>query len=297
MGYPNNFKQFQSQSGMSAPFHTKHSPPPPTPNATEGVLQTTKSLSNPLNVALFITCLTEQFTPRAGVAATLVLERLGCHVHFPAAQTCCGQPMFNTGHHADAAILARRMIDVFEAFDAIVTPSASCAAMVKVHAPHLLASDATYAARAKALAAKTYEFVEFLSRVLRVDLTALGARHESSATIHPACHLRELGLMDEPAKLLATIDALNLRPLPARDECCGFGGAFSVKHPSISAKMVENKVDNVASTHSDALVCSDAGCAMNIDGACRRRGVRQRIISAPELIAESLDLLSREPAP
>ncbi|MCC6227673.1 MAG: (Fe-S)-binding protein [Phycisphaerales bacterium] len=250
-----------------------------------------------MNVALFITCLTEQFTPRAGVASTLVLEHLGCRVHFPEAQTCCGQPMFNTGHHEDAAILARRMIDVFDQFEAIVTPSGSCAAMVKIHAPELLKGDQTYAARAKALAAKTYEFVEFLSRVLRVDLAALNARHESTATIHPACHLRELGLMDEPAKLLAQINGLELRPLPSRDECCGFGGAFSVKHPAISGKMVENKVANVVSTRSDSLVCSDAGCAMNIDGACRKSGVRQRILSAPEIIAESLGLLPREPSP
>lgn len=250
-----------------------------------------------MNVALFITCLTEQFAPRAAVAATVVLERLGCRVHFPESQTCCGQPMFNTGHHGDAAILARRMIDVFEPFQAIVTPSGSCAAMVKVHAPELLKGDAEYAARAKALADRTYEFVEFLSRVLRVDLAGLNARHDSTATIHPACHLRELGLMDEPAKLLAQIKGLELRPLPSRDECCGFGGAFSVKHPAISGKMVENKVANVASTRSDALVCSDAGCAMNIDGACRKRGVRQRILSAPEIIAESLGLLAREPSP
>jgi L-lactate dehydrogenase complex protein LldE len=205
--------------------------------------------------------------------------------------------MFNTGHHADAAVLAKRWIDVFEGFDAIVTPSGSCAAMMKVHAPELLKDDATYAARARVLAGKTYEFVEFLSRVLRVDLAAMGARHDSSATIHPACHLREIGLMDEPEKVLARIRGLELRPLPSRDECCGFGGAFSVKHPAISGKMVENKVANVTSTRSDALVCSDAGCAMNIDGACRKQGVRQRIISAPELIAESLGLLEREPLP
>lgn len=250
-----------------------------------------------MNVALFITCLTEQFAPRAGVAATLVLERLGCRVHFPTAQTCCGQPMFNTGHHADAAVLARRWIHVFEGFDAIITPSGSCAAMMKVHAPEMLRDDPEYATRAKVVAGKTYEFVEFLSRVLRVDLAGMGARHDSSATIHPACHLRELGLMDEPAGVLAQIKGLELHPLPSRDECCGFGGAFSVKHPAISGKMVENKVASVASTRSDALVCSDAGCAMNIDGACRKRGVRQRIISAPELIAESLGLLEREPLP
>lgn len=250
-----------------------------------------------MNVALFITCLTEQFAPRAGVASALVLERLGCRVHFPGDQTCCGQPMFNTGHHADAAALSRRMVDVFENFDAVVTPSGSCAAMVRIHGPALLTDDAEYGPRSRRLSAKTFEFVEFLSRVLRADLAALGARHESSATIHPACHLRELGLMDEPAELLAGIGGLELRALPARDECCGFGGAFSVKHPSISGKMVENKVANIVSTRSDALICSDAGCAMNIEGACRKRGVRQRIISAPELIAEALGLLPVEPAP
>jgi L-lactate dehydrogenase complex protein LldE len=253
-----------------------------------------------LNVALFITCLTDSFYPRAGVAAVKVLERLGCTVAFPAAQTCCGQPMFNTGFHHDARDLAERMIRVFEPHETVVTPSGSCAAMIREHYPALFEPGDPRRTGAEALARKTFEFVEFLVKVLKVDLATLGAHWQGSVTCHYSCHLRSLGMTDEAPRLLGQIEGIEVRPLPGAEQCCGFGGTFAVKFPLVSGRMVRDKVDSVLQTGAATLACSDAGCAMNIEGACRRRsegGEAIRLVSAAEIIAESLGLLERETLP
>jgi L-lactate dehydrogenase complex protein LldE len=246
------------------------------------------------HVALFVTCLTETFAPRAAIALVKVLEHLGCRVEFPRDQTCCGQPMYNNGLHTDAAALARQMIGVFEPFALVVTPSGSCAAMVRAHFPALLASDAAWAARAHAMADKTYEFSQFLLDVMRIDLGALGFRWEGSAAYHQSCHLRSIGMHERAAIPLRQIDGLRLSPLDNAEQCCGFGGAFSVKQPEISGALARDKADAVRRAGAPALICNDAGCAMNIEGACRRAGVGVRLLTTAEVIAEGLGLLPRE---
>ncbi len=244
-----------------------------------------------MNVSLLITCLSDQFYPRVGRAVVAVLQHLGCAVDFPAAQTCCGQPMYNSGYADDAAALARHTIDVFEHSAHVVTPSGSCCAMVRRHYPALLADDPAYAPRARAMAEKTYEFVEYLTRVLDVDLRELGCRWDGRVTCHDACHLRELGAMGESDRLLAQVEGLEHVPLGKRDRCCGFGGTFAVKYPQISGAMAGDKAGCIAASEAPTVVCNDGGCAMHIAGACRRRGVSVELKHIAEVIAEGLGLM------
>lgn len=250
-----------------------------------------------MRIAIFITCLTDNFYPRVGVAIVKVLEHLGHEVVFPASQTCCGQPMFNTGFHEDARALAARMVRILEPFEVVVTPSGSCAAMLREHYPHLFEADPRLHAAAKSLAGKTYEFVEFLANVLHTDLRALGARWQGSATYHYSCHLRSLGLTSEATDLMQQVDGLTTLPLEKIEQCCGFGGTFAVDYPLISGEMARDKVECIRRTGADWLVCNDAGCAMNIEGACRREKCNVRVISLAEIIAESLGLLEPEARP
>ncbi len=252
-----------------------------------------------MKIAFFITCLTDLYYPRSGIAAVKVLEHLGHTVEFPLQQTCCGQPMYNNGFHNDARDLAKRMIAVFELFDTVVTPSGSCAAMIREHYPSLFADDPVMLARANAFAAKTYEFSEFLANVLKVDLAATGVRWEGSVTYHVACHLRGLGLAGVAEGLLQSIPGIHFTPLPKSEQCCGFGGTFAVKYPQISKGMVEEKLACIEATKCPAVVCNEAGCCMNISGAHHRAhgNLGFRFTSLPEIIAEGLGLLERqEPA-
>ena len=235
-----------------------------------------------MKVSLFITCLTDTFYPHAGQAVVDVLRRCGCEVEFPRGQTCCGQPMFNNGYHREAADLARRMIDLFDDAEHIVTPSGSCCAMVREHYPRLLPGDA----RCEAFVNRTYEFVEFLHKVLKVDLRAMGCRGHGSATYHYSCHLRGLGMTDEAVQLLKQIEGLEYRALERMDQCCGFGGTFAVKFPQVSGAMVEDKVACLRATGAEVLVCNDGGCAMNISGALHRAGVDMRVMHIAELISQ-----------
>jgi L-lactate dehydrogenase complex protein LldE len=245
-------------------------------------------------VALFVTCLTETFAPRAAIAVVKVLEHLGCDVGFPRDQTCCGQPMYNNGFHTEAAAIARRMIGVFEGWPLVVTPSGSCAAMVRAHFPSLLEHDAAWAPRARALAEKTYEFSQFLMDVLDVDLKGLGVSWGGRAAYHPSCHLRSIGMHERAATPLRQIGGFALTPLDNADQCCGFGGAFSVKQPEISGALARDKVEAVRRSGAGSLVCNDAGCSMNIEGACRRAGVPVRMLTTAEIVAEGLGLMPRE---
>jgi len=247
-----------------------------------------------VRIALFITCLTEQFYPRAAVAIVKVLEHLGHTVEFPAAQTCCGQPMFNNGLHDDARDLARRMIEIFAPAEHVVTPSGSCAAMVREHFLHLWPERSGEHRAALALAAKTSEFVEFLTKVERVDLRAMRVRWPGSVTYHRSCHLRSLGLCDEAETLLDQIEGVRRVPLPRAEQCCGFGGTFAVNYPQISAGMVSDKVSAIRETNAERLVCNEAGCGMNIAGACRRALPEVSLITIGEVIAQGLGLLPRE---
>lgn len=242
------------------------------------------------HVALFITCLTDQFYPQVGVAVTKILEHLGCKVSFPDAQTCCGQPFFNNGFHAETRELAKRWIQVFEPYDYIVTPSGSCCAMVREQFHELLAGDHAWEHSLHAVAGRTYEFVEFLSKVLKPNLKGLTLPASTSATYHYTCHLRGLGVKDEGATLLKQLGNVAFTPLERTDQCCGFGGTFAVKYPAISGAIVEDKTRCIADTKAAVTVCNDAGCSMNISGMCHRDGVNTKVTHIAELIAQAMNL-------
>ncbi len=235
-----------------------------------------------MRVQLLVTCLVDQLAPRVGEATVRLLEHLGHEVVFPEAQTCCGQPAFNDGFHADARALAARTVEVFAAPDAVVVPSGSCATMVRRFYADLLRGDAR-ADAVRALAARTYELSEFLVRVLGVD--DVGARWDGRATYHDSCHLlRELGIRDEPRRLLAHVRGLDLVESPRADQCCGFGGAFAVKFPEVSAAIMDAKLDAIEATGAAAVVANDWGCLMHVGGGLRERGSRVAALHLVEIL-------------
>jgi L-lactate dehydrogenase complex protein LldE len=242
------------------------------------------------HVALFITCLTDQFYPQVGVAVTKILEHYGCRVSFPQEQTCCGQPFYNNGFPPESGKLARRMVEIFEPYPYVVTPSGSCCAMVREHYPHLLEDDPAYSVGMKQLVGKTYEFVEFLDKVLKVDLSKLKLPQPQAITYHYTCHLRGIGVKDEGVKMLQQIGNVDFKPMEKTDQCCGFGGTFAMKYPAISGAIVDDKVRCIAATGAGTTVVNDAGCSMNISGMCHRQGVQTRVRHIAELIAEALEL-------
>jgi L-lactate dehydrogenase complex protein LldE len=244
----------------------------------------------PNTVALFVTCLTDQFYPRVGVAVTKVLERLGCDVHFPEAQTCCGQPFYNNGFHDEAVPLAKRFVEIFEPYDYVVTPSGSCCAMVRDYYGNLIGKDPAWKPGVERVLGKTYEFVEFLDKVLKVDLADLNLPEPESVTYHYTCHLRGIGVKDEGVRLLKQMGNVDFRPMEKTDQCCGFGGTFAVKYPAISGAIVEDKAECIAATGAKTLVCNDAGCSMNISGMCHRKGMDVRTRHFAELVAEAMGM-------
>ncbi len=226
-----------------------------------------------ITVGLFVTCLVDLFRPSVGFAAVKLLEAAGCTVEVPDAQTCCGQPAYNSGDRADARALARCVIDAFEPYPYVVAPSGSCAGMISRHYPALLKDDPLHRPRAEALAARTHELVSFLTRVLRLERSPVPASHRGRLAYPDSCSaLRELGLDREPRALLAGIDGLELVELPDREACCGFGGTFCVKYPEISTRMVDAKVAAIASTGAATVSSGDLGCLLNIAGRLRREG-------------------------
>ena len=243
-----------------------------------------------MNVALFVTCLTDQFFPHVGVAVTKILEHFGCRVHFPDAQTCCGQPFFNNGYHPEAKDLAKRMIEIFEPYEYVVTPSGSCCAMVREHYPHLFHHDPAWETGTTALTKKTYEFVEFLDKVLKVDFAQFKLPQPTTLTYHYTCHLRGIGVKDEGVRLLRQIGNVDFRAMEKTDQCCGFGGTFAVKYPAISGAIVEDKAQCIEATGAGTLICNDAGCSMNIAGMCHRKGMGVKTRHIAELMAEALGL-------
>jgi L-lactate dehydrogenase complex protein LldE len=236
-----------------------------------------------LKASILITCLADNVYPRVGLAMARVLERLGCAVDFPEAQTCCGQPAFNSGYVQDARSSALTLLEAFESSERVVSPSGSCAGMVKHYFPELFASDPSLKKRAEALAAKTYEFSQFVVGVL--GKTELGARLQGRATYHPSCHAtRLLGVAEEPLALLGAVRGLTLEPLPRAEDCCGFGGTFAVKMDELSAAMASDKAAQVASTQASYLVGTDMGCLMNISGVMEKRGMKVEALHLAELL-------------
>jgi L-lactate dehydrogenase complex protein LldE len=238
----------------------------------------------PPRVALFVTCLVDLYRPTIGFSAIDLLERAGCVVEVPRAQTCCGQPAYNSGDRATARDLARQVVEAFLPYDFTIVPSGSCAGMIAHHIPGLLAGDAAWEDKARALAAKTHELVAFLAD--RRGLRLTGLRHEGSVTYHDSCSgLRELGIRAQPRALLADIAGLTLKELPDADVCCGFGGTFCVKYPDISTRMVDDKVRAIAATGAETVLAGDLGCLLNIAGRLRRQGVPVQARHVAEVLA------------
>jgi len=223
-------------------------------------------------VQLFATCLVDRLFPEVGLSAATVLERAGYEVHVPEGQTCCGQPAFNGGFHAEAREMARYTVDLLARDESpIVVPSGSCADMLIHHAPALLAGDAETARRAGQVAARTYEFTQFLVDVAGV--TSCGGCLDRPATYHPSCHgLRGLGLERQPLALLDGVEGIELRPLGEAETCCGFGGLFAVKMDAISGSMLDRKLEAIAATGARVVVGTDVSCLMHIGGGLHRRG-------------------------
>lgn len=223
-----------------------------------------------IKAALCATCLVDQFFPQVGEATVKVLRRLGVDVSFPEDQTCCGQPLYNSGYAAQARQLARRVLKSFGESDYVVVPSGSCAAMMRVFYLDLFRDDPEALQQAQRLSPRVYEFSQFLATILGVSDT--GSAYAGTAAYHPSCHLlREMECRDEPLQLLRAVAGLQLVDLPGAETCCGFGGTFSVKYPHISEGMLADKVDNVLGTGADTLVSCDMSCLMNIEGALSRR--------------------------
>ena len=255
-------------------------------------------MPNPIrSVQLFATCLVETIRPQAGLAVVTVLERLGYEVEYPTAQTCCGQPAFNGGAWGEAAPMARFTIDVLTKSDApVVVPSGSCADMIVHHYPELLADDPVYLPRAQALAARTYEFAQFLVDV--VGLKDVGGSGQGAVTYHASCHLnRELGVDRQPHVLLDHIGGAEQVALTGADECCGFGGLFSVKNAPISSAMGRRKTQNLATSDADVVALCDVSCMTHINGLLTRQGQHCRAVHIAQLLVNEVDVADRPQAP
>ncbi|WP_173934988.1 (Fe-S)-binding protein [Chelativorans sp. Marseille-P2723] len=235
-------------------------------------------------VGLFVTCLVDLFRPSVGFASVKLLEDAGYEVEVPMAQTCCGQPAYNSGDRADTADIARVTIETFEEYDFIVAPSGSCAGMLKKHYPSLFKGDPQWETRAAAFSEKVYELVSFLVDVAGVESVA--ATHRGTVTYHDSCSgLRELGIARQPRKLLGTVAGLKLEEMKDPDVCCGFGGTFCVKYPEISNKMVEEKTANIRASSAGTLLAGDLGCLMNMAGKLRREEADIKVRHVAEVLA------------
>ena len=244
-----------------------------------------KTSSGQPHVALFVTCLVDLFRPSVGFSAISLLERAGCRVSVPETQTCCGQPAWNSGDVATTTEMAKSVIAAFEPYDYVVLPSGSCAGMISRHYPEALRKDGPWAARAGALASRTYELTVFLVDVMgmtqlgSVDCRARIAYHDSCAG------LRELGVKDQPRRLLKAVEGADLVDLPGAEACCGFGGTFCVKYPGISGDMVTDKANAITGTGADLVLAGDLGCLMNIAGKLNRDGSMVQVRHVAEVLA------------
>ena len=226
--------------------------------------------NNQAKATLFVTCIIDQLYPQVGVSVVKVLRRLSVDVDFPMDQTCCGQPVYNSGFTKQARQLAQRVLQSFKDCRYVVVPSGSCTAMMRVFYLDLFRDDPELLEQAQDLSGKVYEFSEYLVKVLGVE--EVGAGYPGAVTYHPSCHLlREAEVREEPIKLLGRVQGLELRDLPQAETCCGFGGTFAVKFPHISEAMLADKAQNIKDSGAETLVSCDMGCLMNIEGALSRQ--------------------------
>ncbi len=235
-----------------------------------------------MKLSLMITCLGDVLRPNVGVATVRLLRRLGHEVDFPKAQTCCGQPMYNSGLADLARQQAKYTIGVFAGNRRVISPSGSCVAMIKVEYPELFADDPEWHERAVDLAERTFELSDFLVNQLQV--VDVGAKFDGRVAYHYACHLRMLKQTDEVETLINHVEGATCVPLHRQEQCCGFGGSFAVRYPQISGAMVDDKVDCILKTDADLLVSTDTGCLMNIGGRLHRQGQKIEVMHFAELL-------------
>ncbi|MDR3511521.1 MAG: (Fe-S)-binding protein [Caulobacteraceae bacterium] len=237
-------------------------------------------------VSLFITCFNDALFPQTGQAVVTVLERLGCEVAFPEAQSCCGQMHNNSGYQQEAVSLVRRFVEVFEDAEAIVAPATSCVAMIRGQYPRLAraAGDAKLERRVAALAPRVFEFTEFLTD--RLGIEDVGAYYPHRVTYHSSCNsLRALALGDRPLRLLRAVRGLELVELAWAEECCGFGGTFAVKNAETSTAMLADKLRHVLDTGAEVCTAGDNSCLMHIGGGLSRQRTGVRAVHLAEILA------------
>lgn len=239
-----------------------------------------------MRIGLFVTCLTDTLFPDTGKAVVALLERLGHRVEFPMGQSCCGQMHFNTGYRGAAAGMARGLVSAFQDYEAVVTPSASCAAMVREYYPVLAEGDAAFARDVAGVAPRVHDLATFLTGVLGV--TDVGAYFPHRVTYHPTCHsLRMMHVGDAPLRLLRAVRGLDLAELPDAETCCGFGGTFSVKNPDVSAAMCADKVAAIRQSGAEVVCAGDNSCLMHIGGALSRMRTGVRTMHLAEILVRT----------
>jgi L-lactate dehydrogenase complex protein LldE len=239
-----------------------------------------------MRIGLFITCLTDTLFPDTGKAVVTVLERLGHQVEFPVGQSCCGQMHFNSGYRRETLPMVRGFADAFRDYEAIVTPSASCAAMVHEYHLTLAEGDAALTREVAAIVPRVYDLATFLTRVLGV--TDVGAYFPHRVTYHPTCHsMRMMRVGDAPLQLLRNVRGIDLVDLPDATTCCGFGGTFAVKNPDISAAMCADKVAAIRQSRAEVVTAGDNSCLMHIGGALSRMRVGVRPMHLAEILAST----------
>jgi L-lactate dehydrogenase complex protein LldE len=250
--------------------------------------QTNDEMPERPRVALFVTCLVDMFRPVIGFAAVKLMEDAGCIVEVPEAQTCCGQPAFNSGDRTTTREIAMQVIEAFAPYDYVVVPSGSCGGMIAKHYPELFTDDPEWHGRAEDLGAKTFELISFLTD--RLGVAAVDAAFEGTVTYHDSCSgLRELGIQTQPRTLLTTVAGLELKEMQDADVCCGFGGTFCVKFPDISNAMVTKKSAKIAAAGAGTLLAGDLGCLLNMAGKLSREGRDIEVRHVAEVLAGMAD--------
>lgn len=235
-----------------------------------------------MKVSLFITCMCDIMSSEVGKHTVEILERVGCEVDFPEAQTCCGQPAFNSGYLQESKEAMKQMMRAFKDSEYVVGPSGSCVGMLREY-PKIFAGDPKWEEPAKELAEKTYEITQFLVDVLGIE--DVGATFRGKVTYHPSCHMtRILGIKEAPKKLLKNVKGIDLVELQQAEDCCGFGGTFAVKSPVISGEMVKEKSRHVAETRAEYLVGGDMACLMNIGGRMTRERKNIKVVHITEIL-------------
>lgn len=239
-------------------------------------------------VGLFVTCLVDLFRPGIGFASIRLLEQAGCEVEVPAAQTCCGQPALNSGDYETTRRIAKQVIEAFESYDYIVGPSGSCMATIRAHYRDLFEHDPQWLERANRFSERVYELLSFLVDVM--DMSGVDVEYRGAVTYHDSCSgLRELGIKQQPRRLLDSLKGFNLTEMHDCEVCCGFGGTFCVKYPEISTRMVTDKVGSIEASGADTLAGGDLGCLMNMSGRLSRLGKSVKVYHTAEILAGMAD--------